>query len=80
MVILFPLVRRDGKSPDLKVNNKKLQTANLVYIFYDIILSVNASIYESFIHWSKPLTGVQVKTYEQINIWGKFKIWLRESA
>ena len=37
--------RRDGKSPDLKVNDKKLQTANLVYIFYDIILSVNASTY-----------------------------------
>ena len=38
-------IRRDGKSPDLKVNNKQLQTANLVYIFDDIILSANASKY-----------------------------------
>ena len=38
-------IRRDGKSPDLKVNDKQLQTASLVYIFDDIILSVNASKY-----------------------------------
>ena len=38
-------IRRDGKSPDLKVNDKQLQTDNLVYIFIDIILSVNASKY-----------------------------------
>ena len=38
-------IRRDGKSPDLKVNDKQLQTANLVYIFDDIILSVNTSKY-----------------------------------
>ena len=38
-------IRRDGKSPDLKVNDKQLQTANIVYIFYFIILSVNASKY-----------------------------------
>ena len=34
-------IRRDGKSPDLKVNDKQLQTAFLVYIFDDIILNVN---------------------------------------
>ena len=28
-------IRRDGKSPDLKVNDKQLQTANLVYVFDD---------------------------------------------
>ena len=38
-------IRRDGKSPDLKVNDKHLQTANLVYIFDDRILNVNASKY-----------------------------------
>ena len=32
--------RRDGKSPDLRINYKQLQTANLVYIFDEIILSV----------------------------------------
>ena len=36
---------RDGKFPDLKVNDKQLQTANLVYIFDEIILSVTASKY-----------------------------------
>ena len=36
-------IRGDGKSPDLKVNDKQLQTANLVYIFGEIILSVTAS-------------------------------------
>ena len=38
-------VRGDGKSPDLKVNDKQLQTANLVFIFDEIILSVTASKY-----------------------------------
>ena len=38
-------IRRDGKSPDLIVNDKQLQKANLVYIFDDIILSVNARKY-----------------------------------
>ena len=41
-------IRRDGKSPDLKVNDKQLQTANLVYIFDEIILRVTASKYGSF--------------------------------
>ena len=36
-------IRRDGKSPDSKVMNKQLQTANLIYIFDEIILSVTAS-------------------------------------
>ena len=38
-------IQRDGKSPDLKVNDKQLQTANLVYIFDEMILSVTASKY-----------------------------------
>ena len=38
-------IRRDGISPDLKVNDRQLQTASLVYIFDGIILSVNASKY-----------------------------------
>ena len=40
-------IRRNAKSPDLKVNDKQLQTANLVYIyiFDDIILNVKASKY-----------------------------------
>ena len=39
------LSERDGKSPNLKVNDKQLQMANLVYIVDGIILSVNASKY-----------------------------------
>ena len=35
-------IRGDGKSPDLKVNDKQLQTANLVYILDEIIMSVIA--------------------------------------
>ena len=35
----------DGKFPDLKVIDKQLQTANLVYILNEIILSVTASKY-----------------------------------
>ena len=38
-------IRRDGESPHLQVNDKQLQTANLVYIFDDTILNVNASKY-----------------------------------
>ena len=39
-------IRRDGKSPNLKVNDKQLQTAKLgCILFDDIILSVNASLY-----------------------------------
>ena len=39
------VIRRDKKISGLKVNEKQLQTANLVYIFDDIILNVNASKY-----------------------------------
>ena len=43
--VLKIATRRDGKSPYLKVNDKQLQTANLVYIFDDKILSVDACKY-----------------------------------
>ena len=36
-------IRGDGKSPDQKVIDMQLQTANLVYIFDVIILSVTAN-------------------------------------
>ena len=40
-------IRRDGKSLNLKVNDKHLQTANLVYIFDEkhVILSVTTNKY-----------------------------------
>ena len=36
-------IRGDGKFPDLKVNDKQSQTANLVYIFDEIKLSVTVT-------------------------------------
>ena len=38
-------IREGWQIPDLKVNDKELQTANLVYIFDKIKLSVPASKY-----------------------------------
>ena len=57
--------QKGGKSPDLKVNDKQLQTATLVYtsVFNDIILRVNASKYG--ILTIIGLTGLSFKVYSR---------------
>ena len=52
-------IGKNGKSPDLKVNDKQLQTAFLVYIFDDITECQCKLIWDDDDYWARKLSSIK---------------------